>query len=213
MLGIATISALAGWKIQQAATVAANPSELKEKAHSIELAYLTPPKQPLTFQLTALPNEASNIDDSANGGVSSTGYQLPSLPAEPVPLSYEKPIDRPSITAVFRASAKVYLNVVVHGSLPENEHVSKSVEEAIELIKSHSPAPGSGELDRAMLFALTVVGAVVKTTEHKTFVRQRFKAMKNAERIGNNVQVSGDHFRRPSTGMQRVRKFMPTWLS
>lgn len=164
MLGIATISALAGWKQQQATLGSLDTHELSDKARSIELAYLTPPKTQHTFPLTVLP-----ADETQPTG-------------EPVPLSYEKPIDRPGVTAAFRAAAKVYLHTVVSGSFPNSDSVSKAVDEAIEVYRTVENA----DADRALVFALTITACVVRDDEQKGYIMERFKSLKE---VGNCGQV------------------------
>lgn len=181
MLGIATISALAGWKNQQAASGSLNEKELNDKGQAIQLAYLTPPQQPLTFQLTVIPSDP--VDDSGEGVDSASVLQQ--TPAELVPLAYEKPIDRPSVTAVLRATARVYLKTVVFGCVPDNAEVATAVSEAMDVFRG---ADGN-ECDRAMLFGLTMVGSVVKSKEDKDFILEKFKNMNGMERMGNSIQV------------------------
>lgn len=164
MLGIATISALAGWKRQQATLGSLDTHELSDKARSIELAYLTPPKTPSVLSLTTLPAEESQP----------TG--------EPVPLSYEKPVDRPGVTAAFRAAAKVYLHTVVSGSFPNSDSVSKAVDEAVEVYKTIE----NNDADRALVFALTMTACVSKDDEQKKYIMGRLKTLKDA---GNCAQV------------------------
>lgn len=184
MLGIATISALAGWKNQQSASGTSQAKELSDKAHAIELAYLSPPKQPLTFQVTVLPSE-SMADESADedgGGVSA----MQQAPTELVPLAYEKPIDRPRATDVFRTTARVYLSTVVNGCLPDNEEVAAAVSQALKVFKNSD----INEADRALLFGLAMVGSLVVSEEDKEFIRQKFKSLNGVEKMGNSIQVS-----------------------
>ncbi len=164
MLGIATISALAGWKRQQATLGSLDTHELSDKARFIELAYLTPPKTPSVLSLTVLSTEESQP----------TG--------EPVPLSYEKPIDRPGVTVAFLAAAKVYLHTVVSGSFPNSDSISKAVDEAIEVYKSIE----NNDADRALVFALTMTACVTKDGGQKKYIMERLKTLKDS---GNCAQV------------------------
>ena len=178
MLGIATISALAGWKRTQQLNNALDTHELVDKARSIELAYLTILKQPSSssIALTTLPPPGA---DGEQG-----------MTEDPVPISYEKPIDRPGVTAVFRAAAKVYLQTVVAGSSSSSSTnsnptsaptstttsnasdaaVSKAVSEAIEIYKSVPNA----EADRALVFALTITACVAREEGQRGYILQRF---------------------------------------
>lgn len=168
MLGIATISALAGWKRKQATLGSLDTHELSDKARSIELAYLTPPKTASTLNLTVLPASGDSSEGEPTG--------------EPVPLSYEKPIDRPGVTAVFRAAAKVYLHTVVSGAFPNSESVSKAVDEAIEVFKTVE----NGDADRALVFALVITACVVRDDAQKEYITERFKTLSQS---GNSGQV------------------------
>lgn len=174
MLGIATISALAGWKRAQAISGTLDTHELSDKARSIELAYLTPPKQPNSLNLTLLPDDSSQ----------------PS--GDPVPLSYEKPIDRPGVTAAFRAAAKVYLHTVVSGSFPHSDSVSKAVDEAIEVYKTVD----NPDADRALVFALTLTACVAKDENQKAYIMDRLSTLREAGNVGPAIQLIDEVWKR-----------------
>ncbi|KAF8318526.1 hypothetical protein DL93DRAFT_2165119 [Clavulina sp. PMI_390] len=169
MLGIATISALAGWKQQQTRLGTLDTHELSDKARSIELAYLSPPKTNSNIQLTTLaPASQPDLDVSETQGI---------------PLSYEKPIDRPGVTAAFRAAAKVYLHTVVSGAFPNSDSVSKAVDDAIEVFRGLDER----DCDRALVFALTMIGCVVKDESQRDFIRERFTKVREG---GNRDQAA-----------------------
>jgi len=88
---------------------------------------------------------------------------------------------RNTITAAFRASARVYLHTVLSGSFPNSGPIKRAVDDSIECFK----AIPKSENDRALVFALCVTACMARNQEQMDFFLDRFQSLRGAERVGN----------------------------
>jgi hypothetical protein len=152
-------SALAHWADTQRALGSLSTVDLVQRGLDIEREYLGP-ASPATAALLS-------------GGASSAAM-------DPVAAQ------RAHTSAVFRASAKLYLHTVLSGELPACAEIRTAVEETVAALRN-VPADSDAErsIVRMTVFAICLAGCMSDDPEERAFLEERL-AKQQAERVGGN---------------------------
>jgi len=204
LLGIAEASALAGWKEDQLSKGCLDVQRLCDGGRRIEATFLSLPMEVDSSTRVVYP--PVKIETNATGQVATppanTGSDLAPLntkPASPSPSSPKTagttngavdatPIavnqSTPLGLALFYAT-RIYLHTIVSGSFPDIHVIASGVTEGIDCLKHVN----TGDFDRSIVFTMCVLGSMARTVEQKNFIRDKFRQLIDADRIGNLVQV------------------------
>lgn len=170
MLAFAEIAALDAWKAEETRKRGLSVPQLARQGQKI-FAMLLPSLR--SYQ---------NSPDSANKSFFGPFPELPpnfsTGPSIPAPLL---------MSAVFRASAKVYLHTVLSGFNPAVIEISEGVTETIRCLKSLQ-STNEKPYDRSLVLPLFIAGVMTNDLEQRVFIKTRLTNIKDVA-VGNCGQV------------------------
>lgn len=108
-------------------------------------------------------------------------FLWPSDPFNPpsAPRWADNTVPPPSVTSVFRAAARVYLESVI--ALPNNlDNLALATDDAIGILSAIPPS----DADRSLIWPLTVIGSMARI-EHRGYIADRFARLDGRHQLGN----------------------------
>ena len=183
MFGIARISELSCWKVQEAASGGLSTTALCQIAETIQTRYLSRTEQNVTSSTTH-PSLLGNLCGLLPFASPSAGH-LDYL-GSGILLPQSSPLSPSTITEAYRLSALVYLQTVVSGPLPSSQEVRSVVSEAVDFLYR---VPLT-EMDRCLIFPFFVT-ACTSLRDQRIAIGRRLCGVNCAETVGNgrNVRV------------------------
>ncbi|KZO98765.1 hypothetical protein CALVIDRAFT_534840 [Calocera viscosa TUFC12733] len=111
----------------------------------------------------------------------------PLVPPRPVTGARDDLVTRKQMSAVFRASAKVYLHTVVSGYRPAVPEIQLAVSETIACLKAINSTEKK-PYDRSLVLPLFIAGVMTDDLAQRKFIEGRLSSIKDLS-VGNCAQV------------------------
>jgi len=182
MLGIAEVSALAHWKVQEQQNGCLSMRELIRRGDAIEQQLRTHTEPESFAEVDQAPMHPSlrgtNID-----------YTHSHLSALSLPQAVDTTIQFPSeemrrvAACLFRETAILYLHTVLSDPIPGVPEITSSVDLIIKLFSRLPPS----ELDRSLVFPLCLTGCMTDNRARRDLLKGRLQAQD--ENLGNILQA------------------------